>query len=63
MSKHTYHPPVNDARRDYAFAKARNRGEASVKWHETNKLTPETLPAFKAAMKKADKEFDKTYKK
>jgi hypothetical protein len=45
-----------------AISKAKNRGEASVKWHETNKLTPETLSDFKKAMKQADKEWEQAIK-
>jgi len=46
-----------------ALSKANYRGEASVKWHETNKLTPSTLPDFKKAMKAADKEWEELNKK
>lgn len=41
-----------------AISKADHRGAASVEWHKTNKLTPETLPAFKKAMKQADREWE-----
>ena len=44
---------------DLASAMAQNRGKASIEWHKENRLTPETLPLFKTAMKKADKEFKK----
>jgi hypothetical protein len=40
-----------------AISMAKFRGEASEEWHKTNKLTAETLPAFKKAMKAADKEW------
>lgn len=59
--KHTYFPPFKA--NSYAVLKARNRGEISATWHETHKLTPETMPEFKALMKQADKEFDKQFNK
>ena len=42
-----------------ALSKAAYRGEKSLEWHKANQLTPTTLPAFKKAMKEADKEWDK----
>lgn len=53
------------ARNEYhrmAVSKAAYRGEKSVEWHKTNILTPETLPAFKKAMKQADKEWEANHK-
>jgi hypothetical protein len=47
-----------DIRRKQSLSKADYRGKASVEWHKTNQLTPETLPEFKKAMKKADKEWE-----
>lgn len=47
-----------NAKRAKALSKAHYRGEKSVEWHKTNKLTPETLPEFKKAMKQADKEWE-----
>jgi hypothetical protein len=47
-----------NAKRAKALSKAAYRGEKSVEWHKTNQLTPVTLPDFKKAMKKADKEWD-----
>jgi len=47
-----------DDKRKRSLSKANYRGEASVEWHKTNTLTPETLPEFKKAMKKADKEWE-----
>ena len=41
-----------------ALSKANYRGEKSVEWHQHNKLTPQTLDAFKKAMKQADKEWE-----
>ena len=46
-----------------AFSKAQYRGMKSVEWHKTNTLTPDTLPAFKKAMKDADKEWELLNKK
>ena len=46
-----------------ALSKAENRGNASVEWHKTNKLTHETLADFKKAMKKADKEWESLQEK
>jgi hypothetical protein len=46
-----------EAKRRKALSKAAYRGEASVEWHKSNKLTAATLPEFKKAMKKADKEW------
>ena len=47
-----------EGKRRKALSKAAYRGEKSVEWHENNQLTPQTLPDFKKAMKKADKEWD-----
>lgn len=47
-----------DAKRAKALSKAAYRGEKSVEWHKTNKLTSSTLPEFKKAMKQADKEWE-----
>ncbi len=47
-----------EAKRRRALSKAAYRGEVSVEWHKHNKLTPQTLPEFKKAMKMADKEWD-----
>lgn len=41
-----------------SMSKANYRGHASVEWHKTNQLTAATLPDFKKAMKKADKEWE-----
>lgn len=41
-----------------ALSKAAYRGEVSVEWHKHNTLTAATLPEFKKAMKKADKDWD-----
>ena len=41
----------HDAKRKRSLAMARARGEASVEWHKTNKLTKETLPQFQVFMK------------
>ena len=49
---------IHEAKRRKALSKANYRGEVSVEWHKTNQLTSETLPEFKKAMKKADKEWD-----
>ena len=42
-----------------AISKATHRGEVSVEWHKTNKLTAETLHQFKVAMKEADREWER----
>ncbi|MFZ4705578.1 MAG: hypothetical protein ACOYMF_06165 [Bacteroidales bacterium] len=47
-----------EAKRRKALSKAAYRGEVSVEWHKTNQLTAATLPDFKKAMKKADKEWE-----
>ena len=47
-----------DAKRAKALSKANYRGEKSVEWHKNNQLTPDTLDAFKKAMKQADKEWE-----
>ncbi len=47
-----------DAKIKRSHAMARARGEASIEWHKTNKLTKETLPQFKAFMKSIDKKFN-----
>lgn len=51
-----------DAKHRRAVSKAAYRGEKSVEWHKTNKLTAATLPDFKRAMKQADKEWKESNK-
>jgi hypothetical protein len=46
-------------KRAKALSKANYRGEVSVEWHKTNVLNAQTLPAFKKAMKDADKEWER----
>jgi len=48
----------HDEKSKKALSKIQNRGDVSVEWHKTNTLTKETLPEFKALMKKADKEWE-----
>lgn len=44
---------------NWKLAKMRNRGEASQAWHDAgNKITMLNISEFRAAMKKADKEFE-----
>ena len=38
--------------------KAENRGNATIEWLKTHKLTSETMKEFKSLMKRIDKEFD-----
>ena len=45
-------------KKDKAMSKAKNRGEVSLEWHKTNVLNKDTLPKFKALMKKTDKEWE-----
>lgn len=49
---------IDDARHKKARSKAKNRGNVSVQWHKTNKLTADTLSDFKRAMKQADIEWE-----
>ena len=51
-----------DAKRARVLSKANYRGEKSVEWHKTNTLTPQTLPIFQAAMKAAEKEWERLNK-
>lgn len=51
-----------ESKRRRALDKATYRGEVSVEWHKTNKLTADTLPEFKKAMKKADKDWEESRK-
>ena len=46
-----------ELKRRKALSKAGYRGKVSIEWHKTNKLNSETLPEFKKAMKKANKEW------
>lgn len=47
-----------EAKTAKALSKAAYRAEKSVEWHKNNQLTAATLPAFKKAMKQADKEWE-----
>jgi len=46
-------------RRARISKKAENRGNATVEWLKSHKLTSETMKEFKSLMKRVDKEFDK----
>ncbi len=51
-----------DLKMEKALKKARKRGDAAVKWFETNKLTIKTKPEFDKLMKETDKAFECEYK-
>ena len=51
-----------DAKRAKSLSKINYRGEVSVEWHKKNRLTHQTLPEFKKAMKRADKEWERINK-
>ena len=50
-----------DTKRNRSLAMAKARGEASVEWHKTNKLTKETLPQFQAFMESINKNFNRHF--
>jgi len=47
-----------DIKHRRALSKAAYRGEVSVEWHKTNKLTAKTFPFFKEVIKEADKDWE-----